>query len=245
MVTKAEINFVRSLADRRARRESGLFVAEGEKLVRDLAASPLRVVKIYCAAGFSLPGAECVEAGGKDMERMSGLKTPSDVVALVEIPRRDDCIPGRELTLALDGVQDPGNMGTIIRTADWFGVRHIICSENSADCFNPKVVQATMGAIARVAVHYGNLADMLSRAEGPVYGTFLEGEDVYGAGLPPSGVVVMGSEGRGISPQAATLVTRKLYIPPFPAGAPGPESLNVAVAAAVILSEIRRRQTAE
>ena len=182
----------------------------------------------------------------KEMELISSLKTPSDMLALVEIPRHGLSVRGLSgvLSLALDGVQDPGNMGTILRLADWFGMRDVICSETTADCFNPKVVQATMGAIARVRVHYVPLARWLGevRAAGiPVYGTFLDGEPIYDAALSPGGVIVMGSEGQGVSPEVAELVSRRLFIPPFPVGEPTSESLNVATATAIVCSEFRRR----
>lgn len=244
-MTRAEIQFVRSLADKRGRTESGLFVAEGEKLVRELLASDFRVAKVYFTEGnFDREGAEKVSA--KDMERISGLKTPSGCLALAGIPHTE-FDPGAlrgKLTLALDDVQNPGNLGTIIRIADWFGITDILCSENSADRFNPKVVQATMGSITRVRVHYGRLAEMIARAaaEGvPVLGTFLEGENIYPADLPTEGIVVLGSEGSGISEEVARLVTHKIFIPPYPASGSKAESLNVASAAAIVCSEFRRR----
>ena len=147
-------------------------------------------------------------------------------------------------TLALDDVQNPGNLGTIVRLADWFGITDIVCSEASADCFNPKVVQATMGAILRVRVHYTDLGGFLRQAADaglPVCGTFLEGENIYGASLPEAGIVVMGNEGRGISDAAAATVTRKLFIPPYPAGRRGSESLNVAMATGIVCAEFRRQ----
>ena len=150
----------------------------------------------------------------------------------------------KDWVLALDDVQDPGNMGTIIRLADWFGIRDIFCSEATVDCFNPKVVQATMGAIARVRVHYVPLPKFLQRmsSEGiPVYGTFLEGENIYDAELPATGVLVMGNEGQGISAAVGQQTTHKLYIPSYPTDAETSESLNVAVATAVATAEIRRR----
>ena len=141
-------------------------------------------------------------------------------------------------------MQNPGNLGTIIRLADWFGIRDIVCSENSADCFNPKVVQATMGAILRVRVHYTDLAAWLAAAAArtiPVYGTFLEGENIYTADLSAAGIVVMGNEGRGVSEAAAQSVTRKLLIPPYPADRRTTESLNVAMATGIVCAEFRRR----
>ena len=147
-------------------------------------------------------------------------------------------------TLALYDVQNPGNLGMIVRLADWFGITDIVCSEASADCFNPKVVQATMGAILRVRVHYTDLGGFLRRAADaglPVCGTFLEGENIYGASLPEAGIVVMGNEGRGISDAAAATVTRKLFIPPYPADRRGSESLNVAMATGIVCAEFRRQ----
>lgn len=244
-MTKAEIQFVRSLADKRFRDESGCFVAEGEKLIGEAVASKMRVRKIYALEGVAgLPNAETVSA--KEMERMSMLKTPGNSIAVIEIPHTRFDLPAvsEKLVLALDDVQNPGNVGTIIRLADWFGIDEVICSRATADCFNPKVVQATMGAILRVRVHYLDLAATLAAATRngiPVYGTFLEGDDIYRSQLSPAGIVVMGNEGRGISPACASAVTRKLFIPPYPADRHGSESLNVAMATAVICAEFRRR----
>ena len=244
-MTRAEIQFVRSLADKRSRDQSGMFVAEGSKLVGELLASGLRVSRVFALDGLFPPGAAEVVTP-KEMERLSLLKTPSNALALVEMPRYrlDPAVAGRELVLALDEVQNPGNLGTIIRLADWFGITDIVCSEASADCFNPKVVQATMGAILRVRVHYTDLGGFLRQAADaglPVCGTFLEGENIYGASLPEAGIVVMGNEGRGISDAAAATVTRKLFIPPYPAGRRGSESLNVAMATGIVCAEFRRQ----
>lgn len=245
-MTKAEIQLVRSLGDKRGRDETGLFVAEGEKLVREILASELRVAKVFHTAGY-LPGTDAERISPKEMERISQLKTPTDCLALVRIPRRafDPASLRGRLTLALDDVRNPGNLGTIIRLADWFGIGDIVCSEGSADCFNPKVVQATMGAITRVRVHYTDLPAALSAAaaEGlPVYGTFLEGDNIYGSPLSAEGVVLLGNEGKGISDEAGKLATHRIFIPPYPADRRGSESLNVAIAAAVVCSEFRRRQ---
>ena len=244
-MTKAEIQLVRSLADKRGRAEHGLFLAEGEKLIGELRASHLRVRKIYALEGI-FAGEEVEVVTPRDMERLSQLKTPSNSVALVKIPHyglRTADLRGQH-TLALDEVQNPGNVGTIIRLADWFGIRDILCSEGTADCFNPKVVQATMGAILRVRVHYTPLAPLLAEAAAggiPVYGTFLEGENIYTEELSPTGIVVMGNEGRGVTEAVARSVTRKLFIPPWPAGRRGSESLNVAMATGIVCAEFRRR----
>ena len=223
-MTKAEIQLVSALADKRGRTEHGLFVAEGEKLIGELRGSHLKVRKIFALEGV-FAGPEVETVAPRDMERLSLLKTAANSLAIVETPRYGldmRSLAGR-LTLALDDVQNPGNLGTIVRLADWFGIADIVCSEASTDCFNPKVVQATMGAIL------------------PVYGTFLEGENIYGTTLTEEGVVVMGNEGRGISQAAARAVTHKLFIPPYPADRRGSESLNVAMATGIVCSEFRRR----
>lgn len=244
-MTRSEIQLVHSLSDKRGRSEHGLFVAEGAKLISELRRSDLRIRKIFATEGlFEGPEVECVTE--KEMERLSLLKTPSNSLALVEIPRYrlDAAHVGRRLTLALDDVQNPGNLGTIIRLADWFGIGEILCSPATADCFNPKVVQATMGAILRVRVHYAELAPLLARAAEcgvPVYGTFLEGENLYDAQLGDGGIIVMGNEGRGVRPDVAQTVTRKLFIPPFPADRRASESLNVAMATGIVCAEFRRR----
>ena len=239
MLSKAEIRRIRSLGDKAGRQDEGVFVVEGEKLVGELLGSGFRVRELY-RVGENLSAAE--------MERISFLRTATPVLAVAEIPTAPASPTSFEgLCLALDGVQDPGNVGTILRLADWFGVRDIYCSPTTADCWSPKVVQATMGAILRVLVHYGPLERVLAgaaEAEIPIYGTFLEGENIYGCDLSPDrGVVVMGNEGRGISPSAAAYMTQKLYIPPYPSSAAEPtsESLNVAMATAITLSEFRRR----
>ena len=195
-MTKAEIQLVRSLADKRSRTEHGLFVAEGHKFIGELCTSALRVRKIFALEGL-FEGGEVETVSSREMERLSLLKTPSDSLALVEIPHhpfRPDTAQ-RELVLALDQVQNPGNLGTIIRLADWFGIPEIVCSPTTADCYNPKVVQATMGAILRVKVHYTALEPYLAQARErniPVYGTFLEGENIYSTPLTPGGIVLIG-----------------------------------------------------
>lgn len=244
MLTKAEIKRIRSLGDKAGRQAEGLFAAEGEKLVEELLASGFTVREVY-RVGVNVTTAE--------MERISFLRTPTSVLAVAEIPSFPETghMPDKGLCLALDDVQDPGNVGTIVRLADWFGIRDVYCSPGTADCWNPKVVQATMGAILRVRVHYGPLEPLLSDAvakEIPVFGTFLEGDNIYSCELSPDeGIIVMGNEGRGISPEIAAQVTHKLYIPPYPLPGAGvssvstSESLNVATATAITLSEFRRR----
>lgn len=245
-MTKAEIQHIRSLQDKRNRDEEGLFVAEGAKLVEEIASSALTIRRIYTTR-TDLKGANVEVVDTKTMERLSGLKSASDTLAVVEQPRYRLNLNTltKSLVLALDGVQNPGNLGTIIRLADWFGVEDILCSKECADCFNPKVIQATMGAILRVRIHYvDNLPQLLSQAnkEGmPIYGTLLDGDNIYGTTLTPTGIIVMGNEGRGLSQECRKAITHRLLIPAYPANRPTSESLNVAMATGITLSEFRRR----
>ena len=240
MLTKARIRQVRSLSDKTARSENGLFVAEGRKMVGEALAAGADIERIYLTGEEGAGGVdEAVRCGivervsDSEMERMSHLKTPSDMLAVIRMPADggEAAFPAGELSLCLDGVQDPG-------------IGRVFCSPDSADCYNPKAVQATMGALFRVSVGYGPLDSALAEAAvrgEAVYGTFLGGDDLYRAELSAGGIIVMGSEGRGISPQAAALVNRKLFIPPFPSGRHGSESLNVAAATAIVCAEFRRR----
>ena len=241
MITRAEILDIKALATKQGREEQGAFIAEGEKLVGEIRNSSLRIRRILQTKPIFAEGELVSE---KEMERISQLKSANSVLAVVELPKHKLALadPTKNLVLCLDRIQNPGNLGTIIRLADWFGISDIVCSEDTADCFNPKVVQATMGAILRMRVHYTNLASWLaSHKDARIYGTFLEGENIYNAELEKAGVIVMGNEGQGISAEVAKCVSHKLLIPPYPADRCGSESLNVAVATAVICSEFRRR----
>ena len=235
-ITKNQVKFVRSLGRKKVRDEEKMFVAEGEKCVSELTGHFPLVLR-----------ADRTNATQLELEQMSSLRAPQGVIAVFRQPESEEVslveLAQQELVLALDGVQDPGNLGTIIRTADWFGVRHIFCSRETADCWNPKVVQATMGALARVRVHYLDLVDSLRTLSAPLYGTLLDGRNLYEAGAVPEkrhGVILMGNEGNGISRELRPLVTHPLLIPPYPLGAETSESLNVSVATAVILAEFRR-----
>lgn len=251
-ITSSLRKLVKSLGNARHRREAGLFVAEGTKCVLDtighFECEYLFADKKWAEEHSTLCSQHNTGIATRaDMERMTLLSTPSPVIAVYRIPepkfRIEDLTD--TLVIALDRVQDPGNLGTIIRVADWMGVRNILASADTADVWNPKVVQATMGSIARVSIHYTELPRALEtlKAGGTdIYGTFLEGDDIYGAELSESGVIVMGNEGSGISEAVGQSVTRKLYIPPYPRGAETAESLNVAIATAITLSEFRRRQ---
>ena len=233
-LSASHIKAIRSLSSKKGRDQAGLFVVEGEKMVAEALESDFQVVEVWRRD----------DIGPDAMARISQLSTPSPVLAVVKAkPLKDDIASGG-LCLALDGVRDPGNFGTIIRLADWFGADVIYASEDSVELYNPKTVQATMGAIFRKKVVYCDIPSLCRRfreAGLPVYGTFLDGEDIYGQPLSREGLIVMGNESAGISGQVAAEVDARLLIPSFSKG-PTAESLNVAVAAAITLSEFRRRQ---
>ena len=250
MLTKNKIKYITSLAKKKFRDEEGVFLAEGAKVVGDILpyfrCLMLCGTKEYLAQHPELKADEIIEISEAELQKCSQLKTPRDVIAVFRQPTPSPLsgeVMREELSIVLDGVQDPGNLGTIIRLADWFGIHHIICSEDTADAFAPKVIQATMGAITRVALHYTNLTTFLSSIpQGiPVYGTFLEGENIYGKTLSPNGLLIMGNEGNGIRPETQAFINQKLFIPPHPAGCETSESLNVAIATAICCAEFRRQ----
>ena len=250
MITKARIKIIKSLEQRKQRNLHHLFVAEGPKLVGELLAtmqpSYIAALPEWWKKNKNIIGHNC-EAdiiNPEDLQKASLLRTPQQVIALFPIPQHqfNQQIAQSELCLALDGVQDPGNMGTILRIADWFGIHHVVCSEDTVDVYNPKAVQATMGALARVKVHYTNLSEMLSQCNTPIYGTLLDGQNIYEQELGKQGFIVMGNEGKGLSQAIRNLVTQKLYIPNYPIGTQTTESLNVAIATSIVCSEFRRRQ---
>ena len=259
-ISKNQIKFIRSLSQKKVRDSEQLFLAEGEKCVRELLQS---FEPFLIASSSPLSGIHTLEATEMEIQQMSQLRHPQGIIAAFRMPKLADlnatfkmpisqeATKASGLILALDGVQDPGNLGTIIRTADWFGIEEIICSQDTVDCWNPKVVQATMGALARVHVHYINLYSFIlnvlqSNQDGnnyPIYGTLLDGKNMYSPDAIPSkqrGIIIMGNEGNGISSAIRSLITHPLYIPSFPAERPTSESLNVGIATAIILAEFRR-----
>lgn len=252
MLSASQIKVIRSLTQKKERDASGLFVAEGNKCVNELLQyfdCQLLVLSKEDKTHYSGNIEETLYASPKEIERASFQKTPQGVIAVFKKPEIPlPKINNKELYLALDSIQNPGNLGTIIRLADWFGIRHIFCSPDTADAFGPKTVQATMGALGRVGVSYTDLPGFLmsARQETPVYGTFLGGDSIYASSLPDNAIIVMGNEGNGISEKVADCIDNRLEIPSFSNGAETSESLNVAVATAVVCSEFRRRSlTAE
>ena len=237
MISKNQIKFVRQLEQKKYRKKEGLFVAEGPKVVGDLLRAGFKAHTIFATSEWENQGQTFQEVSDEELRRVSFLQHPQRVLALFFIPT--ESVPSvSSLSLALDDVQDPGNLGTIIRIADWFGIDTIYCSENTADAWSPKVVQATMGSIARVNIIYTDLQELISKAQVPVYGTLLDGQDIYTQELSKEGIIVMGNEGNGISAPIRKLINRRLLIPQFHEG---PESLNVAIATAITCSEFRRR----
>ncbi len=230
-MTASEIKYIKSLSQKKFRDEYGVFAVEGEKLVQEALKSGFEVEKVFRKE----------EIGEAAMARISALSSPSPVLALVRIPESRMEAPRDGLYLALDGIRDPGNLGTILRVADWFGIDAVYASEDTVELYNPKVVQATMGAVFRVKFFVCDIPSLCSSYPGPVYGTFLDGENMYGKELSSKGIIVIGNEANGISAATAACVSERLYIPPFPADDPGSESLNAAVATAITVAEFRRR----
>lgn len=247
MISKNQIKFVRQLEQKKYRQKEGLFVAEGPKVVGDLLRHGWQPKALYATSAWegmgSMTDSGGIQVSDEELQRLSFLQHPQQVLAVFPLPANRQMPPLKQgrLYLALDGVQDPGNLGTIIRIADWFGIDAIYCSTDTADVWNPKVVQATMGSIARVSLYYTDLPQMLKSAEVPVYGTLLDGEDIYSQSLSSDGIIVMGNEGNGLSAPVRELVDRKLLIPSFNSSPDMAESLNVAIATAITCSEFRRR----
>lgn len=240
MISKNKIKLIHSLETKKGREKVGLFVAEGLKVVNDL-----------LHEGFV---ADEILEDIEDIKKVSFLQHPQSVLGVFKMPEEDCKLTNdylslfnkyidNQLVLALDGVQDPGNLGTIIRIADWFGIENIFCSNETADCWNPKVVQATMGSIARVKLHYLNLNELIDHLppDYPIYATLLDGNNIYNQELSHHGMIVMGNEGKGISSQLRTKINRKLLIPNYPPERETAESLNVAIATSIVCAEFRRR----
>lgn len=240
MVSKNQMKLVKSLQQKKYRNQHGLFVVEGVKLVGELLDSDFKVSRIFSTDGSVFVGqTEAVESVTEtELRKMSGLTTPNSVIGVFGMAKAGE-IDFSDWILAVDDVRDPGNLGTIIRLCDWFGIKYLVCSENTVDCYNPKTLQATMGSIARVQVGYTDLEDFLRKTDLPIFGAFMEGQPVYTTKIPQKGILVMGNEANGISSEVEAHVSEKVSIPYF--GKKTAESLNVAAATAILLNEIRRR----
>ncbi|WP_136466402.1 TrmH family RNA methyltransferase [Flagellimonas onchidii] len=239
MVTKNQIKLVKSLQQKKYRSQHKLFVVEGKKVVEELLESGLKPYKLFVEdeKHIDYEGVELISSA--ELRQMSSLSTPNGVLGVFYMA---DTMPvdHNGWVVALDSVRDPGNLGTIIRLCDWFGIKHLICSLDTVDCYNPKVLQATMGSITRVNVVYTNLMEYFEKSECTIYGTFMDGQSVYDQKIQKNGILVMGNEANGISKEVEATIDQRTSIPQY--GQQTTESLNVATATAILLGEIRRRE---
>jgi TrmH family RNA methyltransferase len=255
MLSKNRLRFIVSLQKKKTRDEQNLFVIEGDKLVKEFLNSDMKVISLFAKTEFIACLSEGIQAridevepvSYEELKQVSTLKTPHNAIAIIEIPfiETNPMLLLNELCVALDFIQDPGNLGTIIRAASWFGIKNVVCSEDCVDLYNSKVIQATMGAILNVRVHYYDLKKLLSAALNkgiPVYGTTLGGESIYDHKLSENGVILLGNESKGISEDLIPFATTMLMIPKFTSAKHGIDSLNVGMAASVIFSEFARRR---
>ena len=240
MLSKNQIKFIRSLKKKKFRQLNQLFLAEGVKVVNELLNSSFKLHKLYGTASFQntfkINDLQIITE--EELKMVSDFTNPNQVIGIFEIPQEKKPLD-QGLTVALDDINDPGNLGTIIRLCDWFGVSQLICSNNTVDCFNPKVVQASMGSLTRIQINYVDLSNYLTQEKRVIYGTFLDGENIYNSKHEINSVLVLGNEANGISERIGELVQRKLTIPQF-GDQQQTESLNVATATAIFLSEFRR-----
>ena len=240
MVSKSQIKFIKNLQQKKYRTEHKLFVVEGIKVVKELANANVKPYAIYTTSNIILSeeAFKCELISEADLRKISALKTPNNILAVFHQPKEKE-ITKDNWVVAVDDVRDPGNLGTIIRLCDWFGITDLFCSNHTVDCYNPKTLQATMGSLARVNIVYGNLEDFLQTTKMPIYGAFMDGKEVYKEDfVSKKGILVMGNEANGVSSEVEGLITKKISIPQF--GTKTTESLNVATATAILLNEIRR-----
>jgi TrmH family RNA methyltransferase len=239
MVTKSELKYIQSLSDKKVRLETGCFIAEGVKLVGEMIAAGYPLKAVYALDSWESPDAiiEVNRVEAFELEKMSLLQTPNQVLAVAVMPQNKEVLNlAGPLTIVLDGIQDPGNMGTIIRSADWFGITQIVASEDTVDVYNPKVIGATMGSFMRVSVVYKNLQEWIPTIKLPVYGALLEGENVFTTKTPQKGLLVIGSEGKGIRENIIDFITHPVTIPKIGDA----ESLNAGVAVGIIVAQLTR-----
>lgn len=241
MVSKSQVKLIKSLSQKKFRNKHNLFVVEGIKGIKEFLDSKFELVSLFSATNeFKVSEDKYFSLDEPALRKISFLSNPQDGLAIFKIPENQE-IEVEGLVLALDGIRDPGNLGTIIRLCDWFGIEELVCSKDTVDCYNPKVVQASMGSLTRVKVHYIDLPKFLSENDKlPIFGTLLEGSNVYASNLPQSGIIIMGNEANGISKEVKDFVSHKLNIPQF-GKVQETESLNVATATAIVLSEFKRQ----
>lgn len=236
MISKNQIKNITRLQQKKYRQQEGLFIAEGVKVINEFLNSTFKLVDLFTTKTFNVENETLITEA--ELKKISALKTPNTALAVFEIPKLS-LIESKGLIVALDALRDPGNLGTIIRLCDWFGVKQLLCSKETVDCFNPKVVQATMGSLTRVNVFYIDLNHYLEETKQTVFGAFMDGENVYASNLPADGILVLGNEANGISQSIEKHVNQRISIPRF-GDLQATESLNVATAGAILLSEFRR-----
>ncbi|TDY14024.1 TrmH family RNA methyltransferase [Meridianimaribacter flavus] len=239
MLTKSQIKLITSLGQKKFRIQHQLFIVEGVKGIKEFLNSSLELHTLFTTeAVFDTPTQQTVLVTDAELKKLSALKTPNTALAVFKIPKSNP-VNENALIVALDDVRDPGNLGTIIRLCDWFGIKDLLCSKATVDCFNTKVVQATMGSLTRVNVSYLDLETFLANSKMPKFGTFMDGKNVYEMELPKQGIIVMGNEANGISKAIEQLIDQKISIPRF-GNLQATESLNVATATSIFLSEFKR-----
>lgn len=236
MISKNQIKNITRLQQKKYRQQEGLFIAEGVKVINEFLNSTFKLVDLFTTKTFNVENETLITEA--ELKKISALKTPNTALAVFKIPKLS-LIESKGLIVALDALRDPGNLGTIIRLCDWFGVKQLLCSKETVDCFNPKVVQATMGSLTRVNVFYIDLNHYLEETKQTVFGAFMDGENVYASNLPADGILVLGNEANGISQSIEKHVNKRISIPRF-GDLQATESLNVATAGAILLSEFRR-----
>ncbi|MFI8378922.1 TrmH family RNA methyltransferase [Leeuwenhoekiella sp. NPDC079379] len=238
MVSKSQIKLITSLNQKKYRQQHGLFVVEGIKGVEEFLNSHFKLHSLFTMEGFFDEQENKEHVSENELKKISFLKTPQKALAIFEIPKVSKT-EKKGLQLVVDDLRDPGNLGTLIRLCDWFNIENLVCSKQTVDCYNPKVIQATMGSITRVNVIYTDLYEYLKAEDLPVYGAFMNGVSVYDAVLPKEAILILGNEANGISSEIENAVTHKISIPQF--GTSTTESLNVAIAGAILVSEFKRR----
>ncbi|MBD3862687.1 TrmH family RNA methyltransferase [Olleya marilimosa] len=236
MLSKNQIKNITRLKQKKYRQQEGLFIAEGGKVIKEFLNSTFKLVDLFTTETFNVENESIISEA--DLKKISCLTTPNTALAIFKMPDAK-ALKNEGLILALDDIRDPGNLGTIIRLCDWFGIKQLVCSHKTVDCYNPKVVQATMGSLTRVKIVYTDLSAYLKAINLPVFGAFMEGKNVYQTNLPKAGILVLGNEANGISSIIEASVTDKISIPRF-GDLQATESLNVATAGAILLSEFRR-----
>ena len=239
MLSKNQLKLITSLKQKKYRIQHGLFVAEGIKVIKELLNSSIELVNLYCTEDLDeFLSFNPAIISDKELSKISNLKTPNKVLGVFKIPNQHS-YKDKGLVLVLDNIKDPGNLGTIIRLCDWFGIEQLVCSNETVDCYNAKVVQATMGSLTRVSIIYEELIPFLKKTSLPVYGALLDGENVYESKLPKDAILVIGNESNGISISIIDIISNKVTIPRF-GNLQQTESLNAATATAILLSEFKR-----